>query len=185
MQNQFTEFLIDRNGNVSRNLSESVRRVQDCSSGFRRSWPQRQNDACATSQDAFEHLDYIQNELLRRRDAKSKEPDWGNSPLRSALGASVGSIVTSISSIDEKWFAALPEGHGAFPPNCNSADLSLGVALNKLKHRSTSVLNFSLPPDGLHLVYVFATSGMGQPNSISQIDIDQFCEACRVAASYA
>jgi hypothetical protein len=185
MQGRFVDFLIDRTGSAPRNLGESIRRVQDCSSGFRRSWPQRQGDAYATSQEAFEHLDYIQNELLRRRDAKSDEPSWSESLLKSALDAPVGSIVTSICSADEVWFASLPEGHGAIPPNSVPSDLRLGVALNKLKHRSASIFNFSLPPNGLHLVHVFATAGMGQPSSISQIDIDRFCEACRTAASHA
>lgn len=185
MEGRFTEFLIDRTGNAPRNLAESIRRVQDCSSGFRRSWPLRQNDAYATSQEAFEHLDYIQNELLRRRDAKSNEPEWANSPLKSALDALVGSIVINVSSADEGWFASLLEGQGAIPPNGSPTYASLGVALNKLKHRSTSIFNFSLPQDGRHLVHVFATAGMGQPNSISQIDIDKFCDACRVAASHA
>ena len=185
MEGRFTEFLIDRTGSAPRNLAESIRRVQDCSSGFRHSWPLRQSDAYETSQEAFEHLDYIQNELLRRRDAKSNEAGWANSPLKSALNAVVGSIVTNVSSTDEVWFASLIEGQGAIPPNFSPTDASLGVALNKLKHRSTSIFNFSLPPDGRHLVHVFATAGMGQPNSISQIDIDKFGDACRAAVPHA
>lgn len=184
MQGRFTEFLIDRNGSAPRNLSESIRRVQDCSWGFRKSWHLRRSDAYETSQEAFEHLDYIQNELLRHRDAKAKGPDWDSSQLKSALNAEVGRIVTNISTEDEGWFTSLLDGEGTMPSNSTPTPLSLGIALNKLKHRSTSAFNFSLPPSGLHLVHVFATSGMGQSNSISEIDIDQFCEACRKAASH-
>lgn len=185
MSQRFSEFLIDRTGNAPRNLSESIRRVKNCSSGFRLSWREgHRNEAYETSQEAFEHFDCIQNELLRRRDANSGQFDWSASFFKAALDAAAGQIIFNVSEAEKSWFASLPAGSGVLPANSGAVELSLVTALNKLKHRSTSFFNCSLTENGAHLVHVYATAGMGQPSSISQIDVDQFCEACRVAASH-
>jgi hypothetical protein len=185
MNGRSIEFLVDRSGSAPRNLSDSIRQVQNCSSGFRRIWPQGLlQEALETSQDAFEHLDHIQNEILRQRDSHSKQPGWAASPFNTALNAHVGRIVHGVSVAEQSWFASLSEGGGVLPSGSTPALLSLATALNKLKHRSTSIFNFSLPSSGGHFLYVFATAGMGQPDSISEIDVDEFCSACRTAASH-
>lgn len=74
MTERYTEFLVDLTGKSPRNLKDSIRRVLNASAGFRQSWLNlEQAEGYKTSQEAFEHLDYIQNELLRQRDVhKSK-----------------------------------------------------------------------------------------------------------------
>lgn len=186
MNERSIEFLVDRTGAAPRNLSDSIRQVQNCSYGFRQIWPQGLlQEAYETSQDAFGHLDYIQNEILRQRDSRSSQLGFVGSPFAAALGTSVGRIVAGVSAADQSWFGSLSEGHGNVPSGSSPTDLSLATALNKLKHRSTSIFNFSLPSSGGHFLYVFATAGMGQPASISEIDVDEFCKACRAAASHA
>ena len=184
MSERFTEFLIDRTGSSPRNLGDSIRRVQNCSAGFRESWNLgNQHDAFQTSQEAFEHLDYIQNEILRQRDVRRNNSSWSTSPFNSALNISVGTFLLDISTAEKNWFTSLNDGDGAMPSGSNPTVLSLGTALNKLKHRSTSVFNFSLPASGGHLLHVFTVAGMGQPDALSEINLQSFCSACKTAAS--
>lgn len=61
MTERYIEFLVDATGKAPRNLKESIRRVRDASAGFRQSWLiGDQQEAYETSQEAFEHFDYIQ-----------------------------------------------------------------------------------------------------------------------------
>lgn len=184
MSERFIEFLVDLNGKSPKNLLDSIRRIRNASSGFRESWLLNDYvDAEGTSQEAFEHFDYLQNELLRQRDShKNRIVTWPTSPFKMALDAHVGSFANSLSVGDINWFQALHEGAGGFPPGSITTSLTLEKALNKLKHRDILGINFCLPPSGGHIIYVYASAGMGQPASLSEIDMRTFCNACRDAA---
>lgn len=186
MTKHYINFLIAPDGKAPRNLQNSIRLVQNASAGFRQSWlAQEKPDAYETSQEAFEHLDYIQNELLRQRDALKENADtWPISPFCSALSVPVGKIINNTTSTNYSWFLALPQDEGAMPIGSISTPLTLEKALNKLKHRDTTVLKFSLPPDGGHFIYIYTKAGMGQPDSISEINISIFCTACKSASKY-
>lgn len=185
MSGRFTEFLIDRTGKSPRNLSDSIERVTKASDEFRDCWLNRKiQDALQSSHDAFEDLDYIQNELLRQRDAhKNSANSWASSKLKLALDAETGSF-GELSQTDLAWFQSLEEGTGAMPAGFVTAPLSLDIALNKLKHRATSQLNFSLPAAGRHLLYVFTPKAMGKPDTLSEIDLHLFCIACKSASNH-
>jgi hypothetical protein len=179
------DFLVDPNGKAPRNLRDSIRKVGNASHGFRSSWKSGEHqDAFETSQEAFAELDYIQNELLRQRDAAKNLANWAGSSLGSALQAVVGRICSPLSTPDESWFQNLALGQGALPSTTPNSVLTLGMSLNKLKHRTTSVLNFALPATGGHVLYVLTQAGMGQPATLCEIDIDLFCTCCCSAANH-
>lgn len=70
----------------------------------------------------------------------------------------------------------MPPDEALIPP-------TLEKALNKLKHRDPAMINFSFH-DGAHSLFIFTQPGMGQANSISAVNIEIFCLACRNAATY-
>lgn len=185
MTEHYMEFLVDSTGKSPRNLKDSIRRVRVASTGFRQSWLNEElQDSYETSQEAFEHLDYIQNELLRQRDVHRNTPTWAASPFCSALTASVGQIIGNVTPADYSWFLTLLPGQGAMPTGRTPAPLNLEKALNKLKHRDTTAFNFILPANGGHILYLFSKAGMGQQDSLSEIDLAAFCSACKSAATY-
>lgn len=186
MTERYIEFLVDSTGKSPRNLKDSIRRVLNASAGFRQSWlVGDKQEAYETSQEAFENLDYIQNELLRQRDVlRGNKASWPTSPFNAALANPVGYLLKNVTPTDRTWFIGLPQGQGAMPASTAPIALTLEQALNKLKHRDTIALNFSLPSSGSHIFYLFTNAGMGQPDSISEIDVVSFCSACKSAAQH-
>lgn len=184
MTERYTEFLVDLTGKSPRNLNDSIRRVLNSSAGFRESWLKgNQKDAFETSQEAFEHLDYVQNELLRQRDVhKENTATWSTSPFNSSLASSVGRLKSSVTVNERSWFLTLSQGRGAMPIGSVLVPLTLEKALNKLKHRDTIAFNFTLPAAGGHILYLFTKAAMGQPDTISEINVSDFCDACKSAA---
>jgi hypothetical protein len=183
MTERYTEFLVDLSGKSPRNLKDSIRRVQNASAGFAQSWANGdRQEAYETSQEAFEHFDYIQNELLRQRDVHKEDVAWSTSPFNAALTATVGKLLNAATAAHRTWFQGLPEGSGAMPTGVVPVPLTLEKALNKLKHRDTVAINFSLSASGGHALYIFTGAGMGQLASISEIDVSVFCAACKTAA---
>lgn len=186
MTERYTEFLVDLTGKSPRNLKDSIRRVQNASAGFTQSWLNGdQQEAYETSQEAFEHFDYIQNELLRQRDVhKGNAATWPISPFNAAISSTVGRLLNNVTPTDRTWFLGLPQGSGAMPAGVTPVPLTLEKALNKLKHRDTVAINFSLLASGGHILYLFTNGGMGQPDSISEISVSGFCAACKSAAQH-
>ena len=184
MANRHTEFLVAVNNAAPRSLPESIRQVGNLSAGFCRSWlfndiPDAQN----TSEEAFQLFDHIQNELLRHRDEKSRLPGWPSDPFKVALDATVGDLLDPASLADKAFFQSLSTGAGALPPGASLAPLTLATALNKLKHRSTSDVNFTAASSGAHVLYIFTNAGMGKPDTISSFDVHIFCSACKAACA--
>lgn len=183
MTNRHIEFLVTPTSFAPRSLPESIRQVGNLSAGFCRSWVSDEIiDAQATSEEAFQFLDHIQNELLRHRDEKAKLPGWPSDPLKTALDATVGHLLDPATPNDKTFFLALPPGEGALPAGASLVPLTLAAALNKLKHRSTSAVNFTVSPAGAHTLYIFTNAGMGKLDTISSFDIHAFCTACKAAA---
>jgi hypothetical protein len=183
---RFFEFLVDPSGKAPRNLKDSIRRIRNASLGFRESWLSGEYDeAHETSQEAFEHFDYLQNELLRQRDIhKTDQSLWPSSQFKLGLDSHVGSLLNNISETESAWFGQLANGAACMPENSVLEPLSLEKALNKLKHRDTVAINFVLPSSGGHKLYVLTNAGMGQTASLSEIDVMTFCNSCKNATSY-
>lgn len=182
MTDRYTEFLVAATNNPPKSLPESIRQVGNLSAGFCSSWLSNEtSDALATSEEAFQLLDHIHNELLRHRDEKAKLPNWLTSAFKDALDATVGDLHDPATPADKSFFLSLSSGAGALPSSATPAALTLAVALNKLKHRSTSAVNFKAS-SGVHVLYIFTSAGMGKPDTISSFDVHVFCRACKVAA---
>ncbi|KZN45843.1 hypothetical protein N476_25095 [Pseudoalteromonas luteoviolacea H33] len=172
-------FMVNSSVNSPRSLEDSIRNLSNLSAGFVKSWNQQnRDDAQATSESAFKALDHIQNEILRRRDDMKSANTWDSSNLQNALKLPVGKILKPASEQHATEFSSMEEGNAFFPENNNLTDLTLEVALNKLKHRASNQINFSLT-ENKHYLYIFTHSGMGQPNTISSFDLDVFCDKCK------
>jgi hypothetical protein len=165
-----------------RTLSDSIRQLQNTSAGFCRSWAEGDHQgAGAITEDAFKSLDHIQNELLRHRDEHKEAGTWKGSELEAAMTQIVGAFVEGITSAEEQAFIRLPPGEGTFVSAQTRKDLPLMAALNKLKHRAGTAINFDIPPDGRHILYVLTRGGMGKASSICQIDVGVLCASCHAA----
>lgn len=122
--------------------------------------------------------------MLRQRGAAKNLANWVGSSLDSALQVAVGRICSPLLAPDESWFQNLVLGQGALPSTTPNSILTLGTSLNKLKNRTTSVLNFALPAAGGHMLYVLTQAGMRQPATLCEIDIDLFCRCCGSTANH-
>lgn len=140
-------------------------------------------DAIATSEEAFQLLDHIQNELLRHRDDKSNMGGWAADPFKAALDKPVGSLLSPANPADKMFFDSCATGAGTMPPGAVLTALTLVQALNKLKHRRTSAVNFTVATSGAHVLYIFTNAGSGQPDTISTFNIQDFCIACKTAVT--
>lgn len=186
MTGRFIEFLVCPSGKSPKNLEDSIRRIQNSSLGFRESWLSGQHiDAQKTSEEAFEHLDYVQNEFLRQRDVhKMNVATWSSSPFKLALDLPVGNLINDISVSDRNIFISQTIGSAYLPSGSITQPLTLEKALNKLKHRDTVKINFSLPSLGGHKLYILTNAGMGQLASLSEIDMHTFCSVCKAASAH-
>lgn len=183
MKSHYPSFLVTAPGAKPRALLDAIRAVENASAGFCRSWSG--NDlasAFSTSEEAFGYLDHIQNELIRNRDEASKNADWQTSQYFLALTVNVGDLLQPAKVGHQTDFEKLTVGQGQMPAGSSTQPLSLNDALNKLKHRATNLVNFTVSPSGSHELFIFTTAGMGKPNSISKFDVEKFCKACKFAA---
>lgn len=180
------DFMVDETGKPPKNLREAISKVKKSSEDFVKAWSEHDDSIClSTSNEAFENLDYIQNELLRRRDAQQKNKStWAASPLKKSLAENVGQIFSNISATQIAWYRDLPAGNGALPPGSVLEPLTLETALNKLKHRDPIGVNFTISSKLNHTLYVFATAGMSKPDTLSELDIQLFCDACLNAVNH-
>lgn len=181
MSNIPFDFMVAPTASTPRTLLESIRQVSNASAGFCRSWlAQEISDALTTSEEAFELLDHIQNELLRHRDKHSKLPNWSESPFNIALNVNIGFILDPASAVEKAEFIAQEPGCAAMPSGSSTKPLTLVAALNKLKHRDTSAVNFTV--SSVHTLFIFTHAGMNKPDTISSFGMQSFCDACKVAA---
>jgi len=177
------QFLKNSSSELPRTIEESIRLLKNASVGFCDSWLDGDIDeAKETSVEAFEILDHIQNELLRRRDDLKKENRWSDSQYKVAMGEVVGEIVAIESQQHETNFLQNPVGDASFPDEAIPETLTMEKALNKLKHRVSHGINFNISPAKEHYLYIFTSSGMGQPAAISKIHMKKFCQKCKSAS---
>ena len=185
MSNDFTEFLVPPAGKAPKNLSDSVRKIGNASVAFVHSWHAGEiGEALATSEEAFEHLDFVLGELLRQRDVhRQQTTSWTTSPFKVALAVPVGEIISKLSPAHALWFRSLKHGTGGLPNGTASSILSLETAITKLKHRDTVAVNFSAALPYQHHIYALTTAGMGQKATLIRVDVQGLCQASKLAAS--
>jgi len=181
---QYINFLVSATNSAPRSLPESIRQVGNLSAGFCHSWLSNDiPDALTTSEEAFQLFDHIQNEILRHRDEQSKQSAWTSSVFKAALDATVGELLEPATSSEIAFFKSCPLGDARLTLGATTVPLTLAVALNKLKHRSTSTLNFTISSSGAHVLYIFTNAGMNKPDTISRFSVNIFCGACKIAAA--
>ena len=169
-------------GSISRALLGSIQDLGNASVSFRRSW--LANDfpsAVATSAEGFGYLDHIQNQLLRHRDEERQKAGWEESAYRLALNVRVGELLQPTSEDDKAQFASRRPGKGYLPEG-TTEPLSLNDALDKIKQRATSVVNFAVSSGDVHELFIFTPEDMGKSAAISKFDLEQFRGACKAAA---
>ncbi|MDA0281584.1 MAG: hypothetical protein O3C29_14300 [Proteobacteria bacterium] len=186
MNKKLAQFIVDPHGKAPQNLKDSILKIRNASAEFCSNWTEgRHHDAQIASDEAFKHFDYVQGELLRQRDFhKKNQATWPSSAFKIALNKQVGIFLDNISTNDISGFKNYAYGEACMPANSNSQLLSLERALNKLKHRDTISVNFAMSPSSGHTLYVLTFAGMGQPASLAEIKISNFCDICDIAASH-
>ena len=183
MTERFTEFLVATAPQASRTLTQSIRQVRNASSGFRDSWLRNDtDDASHTSEEAFEALDHIQNELLRHRDSRAKLPSWKTSKLYLALEMKVGELLSPVTGPQLIEFLAQDHGQGALPTGGTVNDLTLATALNKLKHHAPGGIRFSITTEKRHLLFFYTKAAQHLPDTIATFDVQTFLDACSKAS---
>ena len=184
MADRYIDFMVALKGSAPRTLHEYIRLLGNASSRFCRSWIAGDiDDVKATSEEAFGMLDHIQNELLRSRDDRRDLRTWPGSDLQAALAARVGDLVEPTRPAIESTFRCQPVGSGAIPIASTVIPLKLAAALNKLKHRSSNSVNFTVSDGDVHKIVFLTLGGNNRPNSISSFEVQAFCAACRTAAN--
>lgn len=185
VSNDYTGFLVNPDGKPSKNLADAIRKVGNASVAFTHSWLDSNfDDARATSQEAFEHLDFILSEFLRHRDDQwQHKASWETSSLYSALTVTVGKLVTGISDADEEWFRSLSQGNGALPAGHSPSVLDLETALNKWKHHDPIAVNFSVSLPYQHRLYWLTAASKGKATALIEIDVSLFCEKSKTVAA--
>ena len=186
MTNKHTQFLVGPSIQGKNNLLKIITEIGILSSSFINSWFEgNDKDVARNSHFALKNLDNITNELLRHRDSKRNLGDWSKNPLKLELEKNVGFLLNLKTGNEKNDFYSLAHGYGPFP-NDNLLDLTLEVALNKLKHRSTDqkAVNFSISNNpNSHVLYIF-TTGVGKiSDTICSINIKAFCHACNSAVN--
>lgn len=177
------EFLKNNSNEMPKSIEEAVRLLKNSSLGFCSSWSDGHlEDAQKTSEEAFEMLDHIGNELLRRRDDFKKLNKWASSQYKLAMLESIGEIVKLTPPDEEGNFFQTSVGQAEFPAGYIQTNLALEHALNKLKHKVSDGINFNISDTGEHYLFVLTGSGMGQPATISKIHIKTFCNVCKKAS---
>ena len=176
------EFLVSNPNILPRTIEEAIRLLKNSSAGFCESWLEGDSEeAQETSIEAFEMLDHIQNELLRRRDDLSHQNNFEGSQYKIALNSVVGNIVSLNTEDVLSSYLSQPTGEAAFPIGPAIVDLTLMKALNKLKHRASDGINFNISSDGEHNLFIFTRASMRLPATISKINIKIFCLMCKDA----
>jgi hypothetical protein len=182
MTERFTEFLLAAAPQACRTLPQSIRQVRNASSGFCNSWLRNEwADASKTSEEAFEALDHIQNELLRHRDRQAKLPGWKTSALCLSIEERVGDLLNPANTTQVDEFLAQIEGQGEMPAGGPIIALTLGTALNKLKHHAPGGIRFSIT-SGKHMLFFYTQAAQKIPNTIASFDVQTFLDACTKAS---
>ncbi len=164
-------------------LLDEIQKVSAASIEFSRNWIAEDFDNAGTiSQEAFVLLEHIQGELMRHRDTMKSGSAYSASRFKAALDVEVGDLLEPATPANKLEFQGLSLGHGAMPVGMTFTKLTLEKALNKLKHRDTNLVNFTVSDDGDHTLFIFTKAGMGCPDSLSSFNVRKFCDSCKAAA---
>ncbi|HCE2452851.1 TPA: hypothetical protein NGU14_004504 [Vibrio parahaemolyticus] len=176
------ELLVQPGMKKAKTLSAEILSLKTSVAGFCESWKE-QNLVYAYEQSdmAFRSLDHIQNELLRIRDDKKTDANWQTDSFKQALDLKVGHVLAGVTPQEKVQFSNAKNGAGCLPNSAQITDLTLEVALNKLKHKSNDKVNFKIDDQLGHILYIFTNAGCGQPDSISEIHFKEFCDAANKA----
>lgn len=175
-------FIVSPNKNIKLELAKEINNLEKCSQSFVSNWRnENKSGALKDSEKAAKHLENIINEILRRRDEYRKTSDPKIKALNEVLEKSVGLLYEQVSKDELDSFKRSSPGHAELPNDYDIKNLKLEKALNKLKHRSATYMNFNISEQNVHQLIIFTHESMNQPDAISVINIECFCTACREA----
>ena len=176
-----TEFLVIGNGRNFSNIEEAIEKLENWSMIFTRRWQSNQlEQAGKASEEAMIFFDHVIGELMRIRDSRKQNQNYANSDFAASMAAVAGRTKPNASQADVDSITAV-SGNASLPVSTHIADLILEEALNKVKHRDPSAMNFRIEADR-HVFVFCARSRSGSLESIVEFDVLSFCETCRDAA---
>lgn len=176
-------FIIPPTTSTKGELEEDINELAELSKSFVDNWSRKnEKEALIVSQKALKLLENIINKILRLRDDYRENNHPNERNLNKALKASVGQLYEGVKKKDKDSFTESKPGESILPSGFGPKVLTLEKALNKLKHRNVESMNFLISEPSGHQLVVFTHKAMGQPDAISVITIEDFCNACKVAA---
>jgi hypothetical protein len=176
-----TEFLVVGNGRGFSNIEDAIEKLENLSMIFKGRWQSNQlQQAGKASEEAMICFDHVIGELMRIRDSRKVDPNYSSSNFANSMAAVSGRSKPNASPSDVACITAAP-GNAILPASALITDISLEKALNKVKHRHPSAMNFRIDADR-HIFVFCALSTNGSLESIVELDVLSFCEKCRDAA---
>ena len=167
-----------------KSVEDSIFEVENASIVFKASWmstPRDINRAARVSATAMEHLDHIVNEILRARDTSMAKGTYSGSILEVHLDEECGSIYTPASSAEHMEMINSGPGNGQLPDA--GSPIKFVKLITKIKHRHHNSANFRIENDR-HFFVVNVDKPNKTPDSILDIDVQQFCDHCKVVAQH-
>ncbi|MFY1713618.1 hypothetical protein [Tritonibacter mobilis] len=177
-----TEFLVNGGGRGFSNVEDAIEKLENLSIVFTNRWQRNEFLAAGkASGEAMICFDHIIGELMRLRDSRKASIGYSDTNFAQALAMISGRSKPNASQADVADITASP-GTGRLPTPAPIVDISLEKALNKIKHRDPTAMNFRFDADR-HILVFCALNTNGSLESIVELDVLSFCEKCRGAAS--
>lgn len=180
----YTEYLTGQNAPDPSNLPKAIDDFEDASHTFSRRWSEQSlARAGDISKEAMVLLDFIVNEILRLQVERKGHGTYTGSAFATALSVSCGCGTTGATLADQQAMVQQGAGNGTIPSCLGlTSDLSLGRMLNKIKHRNPNLINFRIDA-GRHIFVVCTEHTGGGAEGIYELDVVDFCLACKGAVN--
>ncbi|OTG93580.1 hypothetical protein B9T24_14000 [Acinetobacter sp. ANC 4654] len=178
-------FLIKESKNLN-TIEEAIKELEVASVSFHSFWQEENLDDCyKQSNIAFQKIDFIVNEVMRRRDDLKRSQSYENSSFKKCIQEKSGYIFLNASRAEMEKLSLITKGNAALPAPIRSIvidELEYEKLLNKIKHRNENQVDFRF--DDQNHILVFGVDGYkNQPQSIVEVNITNFCNLSRKIAS--
>lgn len=176
------KFLTGIGNYKTKTLEESIKSLKEASILFMNYWKEAElENAGIISEKAMVELDHIVNEILRKRDQLKTDNNFNGSALESHLNTDCGVELTSLLNTERDNFINSRPGNFSLPRTGNI--IKYNKLINKIKHRRADKVNFKIGNNDEHIFYIIIDASMGQPDTIVEFDIADFCKSSKLVST--
>lgn len=179
-----THFLVQSGVSQPSNLPNAISNLEDASTLFTTHWHQGNLERAGNvSSEALKIFDFLANEILRTKVERNGANIYLNRTFRTEMQKHCGSSVTNTSLQQQQSMVNSGPGNGRIAQNLgNPTPLTYDRLLNKIKHRSPSLMNFRIE-NGRHIFVFCSDHTQGGAEGIYEFDVIEFCKMCRNVAN--